>query len=274
MPTTTELSPLLRRLRLSGVLESLEVRNRQAIESQMSYVEFLATTLQDEAERREQKKLSLRFRRGNFDVTKTLENFDWSFNPRLNKQQIFDLATCQFIEARENILLLGQTGVGKSHLAQALAHQACRLGHDVLVTNTAKLLARLNGGRADGSYERRVAAVVRVDLLVLDDFGLTPIRPPASEDLYEIISERYERGSIIVTSNRAFEEWPALFNEPLLANAALDRLRHHAHLVEITGQSFRGAAHTEGTGRGRSNLADRPAQRTKKGGQGETKVTG
>lgn len=240
MSANLELSPLLRRLRLSGVLESLEVRNKQAIEERSSYVDFMAMVLQDEHERREQKKLSLRLRRGCFDSTKTIEAFNWEFNPKINRKQWYDLATCRFIEAKENVLVVGQTGVGKSHLAQALAHEACRRGYDALFFNAQRLLQRLNGGRADGSFERRLAAIAKVDLLIIDDFGLTPVRPPGGEDLYEIVVERYERASTIITSNRDFSEWPAIFAEPLLASAALDRLRHHAHIIQMTGASYRG----------------------------------
>jgi DNA replication protein DnaC len=141
-------------------------------------------------------------------------------------------------------LVYGPTGVGKSHLAQALAHEACRRGYEVLFINTDKMLAHLAGGRADGTRESRLARYTRPDLLVLDDFGLKALRAPGPEDLYDVINERYERGSILLTSNRDRAEWPDLFGEPLLASAALDRLTHGAHFVEITGQSFR-AEHTK-----------------------------
>jgi DNA replication protein DnaC len=244
MELTHQLAPMLRTLRLSGVLETLDVRNRQAVEQQSSFVEFLTMLLHDEVERRAQSKLRLRLRRAAFDPTKTLEGFDFSFNPKLNKAQVFDLATCQFIARHESVLVYGPTGVGKSHLAQALAHEACRRGHEVLFVNTDKMLSHLAGGRADGTREQRLARYTRPDLLVLDDFGLKPLRAPGPEDLYDVINERYERGSILLTSNRDRAEWPELFGEPLLASAALDRLTHGAHFVEITGQSFR-AEHTK-----------------------------
>jgi DNA replication protein DnaC len=131
------------------------------------------------------------------------------------------------------------TGVGKSHLAQALAHEACRRGHEVLFVSTAKMLTHLAGGRADGTLAHRFTRYLRPTLLVLDDFGLKPLRAPGPEDLYDIIHERYERGSILLTSNRDRSEWVDLFGEPLLASAALDRLTHRAHFVEITGPSYR-----------------------------------
>ena len=234
-----ELTPQLKRLRLSGVLETLELRNQQAIQERLSYIEFLGRLIQDEVERRAQKQLQLRVRRAAFRSDKTLESFDFTFNPTINRQQVLDLATCAYIAAKRNVLICGPTGVGKSHLAQALGHEACRRGYDVLFVSTPKMLAHLNGGRADGSYERRVQSYLRPDLLILDDFGLKPLSPPGPEDLLDIILERYERGSILLTSNRAPSEWPDLFGDPLMASAALDRLADRAHVLIITGASYR-----------------------------------
>ena len=162
------------------------------------------------------------------------------------------LATCVYIRQKRNVLVCGPTGVGtpapaahrrcgagETHLAQALAHEACRRGHDVLFINTHRMLQHVHGGRADGTLERRFQLYLRPDLLVLDDFGLKPLRSPAPEDLYDVINERYERGSILLTSNRAPSEWPDLFGEPLLASAGLDRLADNAHTVLITGASYR-----------------------------------
>ncbi|MEW6569347.1 MAG: IS21-like element helper ATPase IstB [Chloroflexota bacterium] len=239
MELSHQLIPHLKRLHLSGILETLEVRNQQAIDGRWSYVDFLARLVEDEAERREQKQLGLRIRRASLDSSKTLEGFDFSFNPTINRQQVLDLATCSYIHQKRNVLICGPTGVGKTHLAQALAHEACRRGYDVVFISTHRLLQHLNGGRADGTFERRLQGYVRADLLVLDDFGLKPLRPPGPEDLYDLINERYERASIMLTSNRAPSEWPDLFGDPLLASAGLDRLAHNAHTLVITGASFR-----------------------------------
>ena len=182
----------------------------------------------------------LRLRRAAFIGEKGLEGFDWSFNPTINRQEILDLATCQWIERNEGVLIVGPSGVGKSHMAQALGHEACKRGYDVLFTRVAKMLSHLGGGRADGTYERRLATYLRVDLLIIDDFGLTPLRGQQCEDFYQVINERYERGAILVTSNRDYAEWPDAFaDNALLASAALDRIAHRAHRITITGESYR-----------------------------------
>lgn len=234
-----QLTPQLKHLRLSGILETLDVRTQQAIEGKWSYIEFLARLLEDEVERRGQKQLGLRLRRGALNAAKTLETFDFSFNPTLNRQHILALAACDYIRQKRNLLICGPTGVGKTHLAQALGQEAARQGFQVLFVNTHKMLQTIHGGRADGSFERRMNLFLRPDLLILDDFGLKPLQPPAPEDLYDIINERYERSSILLTSNRAPAEWPDLFRDPLLASAGLDRLTHRAEMVVIRGASFR-----------------------------------
>lgn len=241
-----QLAGQLRQLRLSGVLETLEARNRQAIDDKWSFMEFLSRILEDEVERRSQKQLHLRLRRGALNSAKTLEGFDFNFNPNLNRQQILELATCEFVRQKRNLLICGPTGVGKSHLAQALGQEAARQGLDVLFTSVQKMLSHLNGGRADNSWERRLNAYLRPDLLILDDFGLKSIQPPGPEDLYDVINERYERGSILLTSNRAPNEWSDLFLDPLLASAGLDRLLDQAEVVVMRGPSYRA--------RGRKNL--------------------
>jgi DNA replication protein DnaC len=234
-----QLTPDLKHLRLSGVLETLEARHRQAVDGQWSYIEFLARLLEDEVERRAQKQLALRVRRAAVNTTKTLEAFDFTFNPTLNRQQLLHLASCDFIRQKRNILICGPTGVGKSHLSQALAHEACRQGFDVVFVTTHKMLQHIHGGRADNTWERRLNTYLRPDLLILDDFGLKTLQPPAPEDLYDVINERYEQGSILLTSNRPPAEWPDLFGNPLLASAGIDRLTHRAEILIITGDSYR-----------------------------------
>ncbi len=239
MEIKQHLLPKLKQLRLSGILDTLDTRNRQAIEDKWSYIEFLERLIEDESERRVQKQLEMRLRRSTLNMGKTIETFDFSFNPSINRQQLMNLATGGYIGEKRNVLICGPTGTGKSHLAQALGHEACRQGAHVLFINTNKMLGHLGGGRADHSFDRRLKGYLRADLLILDDFGLKPINPPGPEDLYDVINERYEKGAIILTSNRAPGEWPALFGDPLLASAGLDRLAHRADVLIIRGESYR-----------------------------------
>ncbi len=239
MELKPQLSNQLRGLRMSGVLETLTARERQAIDGQWSYMDFLSRLLEDETERRAQKQLAQRLRRSTLNTSKTLEGFDFQFNPGLNRQQILQLAVCDYIRQHRNLLICGPTGVGKTHLAQALGQEAARQGFDVLFISAQKMLQHIHGGRADGSLERRINTYLRPDLLILDDFGLKPILPPGPEDLYDIINERYEKGSILLTSNRAPAEWPDIFHDPLLASAGLDRLLDRAETMVIRGASYR-----------------------------------
>jgi DNA replication protein DnaC len=242
-----ELVPVLKKLRLSGVLQSLDVRVRQATEGDLSHTEFLLRVLTDEVERREGKQVDLRLRRASFEHAKTLEDFDFHFNPKLPRSKLLELATCTFVGKRENVALVGPTGTGKSHVAQAIGHRACMAGYTVLFVPAHRLLDDLRAARADGSHERRLQRYTAPDLLIVDDLGLRPLRDEEPLDVYDIIRARYERASTIVTSNRAVDEWYPLFGDPLLASAAMDRLLHHAHVVEMVGRSFRtGAAEATG----------------------------
>ena len=239
MSTLQQLTPYLKELRLSGILAGLEARLEQASGEQWGYEEFLSRLLQEEVERRHQKQLDLTLRRGNVTSTKTLETFDFGFNPSINRRQILDLAAGAYLRQHRNVLICGQTGVGKSHLAHALAHEAARQGASVLCTSAHQMLVHINAGRADGTYAKRMATYLRPTLLVIDDFGLKPLPASGPVDFYDVVNERYEQRSIVLTSNRAPTELPALFGDPLLANATLDRLAHSAVVLTITGRSFR-----------------------------------
>ena len=233
------LLPKLRQLRLSGILNTLDVRVSQAVDQQLAPLEFLALLLDDELERRNQQRQILRLTQSGCDSSKTLAHFDFSAAPGINRILIQDLASCVFIQRHENLLICGPTGVGKSHLANAIAIEAIQRGYRVSSKSTHRLLHDLQIGRANGSYAYMFNRILSRDLLILDDFGLQPISPQAAQDLYEIITERYEHGSLIITSNRAFEEWGEIFSNDLLASAALDRLTHHAHTLVIRGDSYR-----------------------------------
>ena len=233
------LLPKLRELDLSGMVLTLDVRAAQATDSHLAPIEFLALLLDDELERRNQQRLARRFAESGCDEQKTLAAFDFAAAPGINRSLIQDLATCAFVARHDNILLCGPTGVGKSHLANGLACAAIKRDYRVLSRSLHRLLADLHAARATGAYHRLWTRVVTCDLLVLDDFGLQALTLQAAQDLYEIISERYERRSLIVTSNRSLSEWAEVFNNDLLASAALDRLTHHTHTLVIQGDSYR-----------------------------------
>lgn len=250
MQLTHQLTPYLTQLRLSGILQVLEARNRPALDGHWSYIEFLARLLEDEVERRAQKQLTLRLRRAAVNSTKTLETFDFNFNPALNRQQVLQLASCEFIREKHNLLIYGPTGTGKTHLAHALVHEAARQGFDAIFTTTHKMLQHIHGGRADGAWERRLQTYLRPALLALDDFGLKTLPAPGPSDLYDVIDGRYEQGSIVLTSNRAPAEWPDVFVDPLLASAGLDRLGDQAEVLLLTGASYRAQARLKPLGVG------------------------
>src|SRR5215207_3688287 len=234
------LSPHLKQLRLSGILDSLEARNRQAIDAKLAYTEFLALLIEDEVARREQKKFTCRLRRAAFRSNKTLDQFDFDRLPQLNRALVHELATGRYLEERAPVLIVGPCGTGKSHLAQALGHSAVRQGVDVAFTTCTQLTSALNAARATGGYERKLANLARVSLLIVDDFGLKPLRPPADEDLHELMAERYESAATIVTSNLDLTEWDQAFPaNKLLASATLDRMRHNAYCLVLDGHSYR-----------------------------------
>ena len=239
MSVNTELVPVLKKLRLSGVLNTLDLRTREAVDDDLSHSEFLFRLCSDEIERRDAKQMELRLRRASFESTKSLEDFDWSFNPKISKAKIIDLATCHFVERQGNAILIGPTGVGKSFIAQAIGTRACRAGHSVCYASAHRMLSLLRTARADQTYEKKLLRFTSPQLLVVDDLGLRPLEGDEPIDLYEIIRQRYEHGSMIVTSNRALEEWYPLFLDDLIASAAMDRLLHHAHVVVMEGHSYR-----------------------------------
>ena len=234
-----ELAPMLKQLRLSGILDSLEVRNKQAIDKKMAYPEFLALLIADEVARRDQKRFATRLRRASFRSHKTLDQFDFDFNPTINSALVHELITGRFIEEKVAVLVAGPCGTGKSHIAQAIGHAAVRQGHDVLFTSQSQLLGSLHAARATDAYERKFMALARVPLLIIDDFGLKPLRPPHDEDFHDLVAERYERTATVITSNLDFGEWGDAFPNQLLGAATLDRLRHGAYRVVLDGKSYR-----------------------------------
>jgi DNA replication protein DnaC len=233
------LLPKLRELRLSGMLESLELREAQAVQNRLTPQEFLALLVDDELERRQGKRLQLRLAEAGWEEGRTLARFDFSAVPGLNRSLVQEWGTCGFLGRQENLLICGPSGIGKSHLAQALVYESVKREYRALVRPVHQLLGDLQAGRADGSYKRKMLRACSVDLLVMDDFGLRPLTAQGVDDLYEIVAERYDRKSMIITSNRALEEWVEVFGNELLASAALDRLTHRAQVLVMRGASYR-----------------------------------
>lgn len=229
----------LKKLRLMGMLETMDVRLRQAEENNSGYLDFFITMIEDEYERRQARQLLNRLKKAGFEEEKTIEGFDFSFNPQVPAKRIKQLANCAYIDKRENIFLMGPVGVGKSHIAQALGHVACRMGYDVIFTKAVTMLRYLNGGRADNTLQERMKKYMSVQLLIIDDFGLKPLSSTQSDDFYEIISERYIKKPTIFTSNRSIEDWQGLFPDPVIANSIMDRMAHNAHQIVMTGDSYR-----------------------------------
>lgn len=253
---THPLLPKLKQLYLSGMVETLDERAQMAQMQNLTPVDFLALLLDDEIDRRNQRKTARLERAAGFEQTKLLSQFDFSAVPGLDRSLVLDLSTCQFIHKKQNWLVCGGAGVGKSHLATAIGYEAIKRDLTVLNFATTDLLSQLAKARADGSHAMRMHKIVRCDLLILDDFGLRPMTEQGADDLYEIIHSRYERGSIIVTSNRAPAEWPDLFGNALLASAALDRLTHHARITIISGDSYRQKSRRKSTREDTSDTAE------------------
>jgi len=265
-----EIIPMLKQLRLSGILDSLESRNRQAIEKKLSYMDFLSMVITDEIARRSQKRLASALRRANFRNQKTLEEFDFTFNPNINRNLITDLASCRFIEEKVCVLIVGPCGTGKSHIAQALGHCAIRVGYDVLFTTVSKMLGQLHAARATNGFDRHFAKLAAADLLIIDDFGLKPLQGSQDEDFHDVIAERYERRSTIVTSNLDLPEWTDAFPNRILGAATIDRLRHGAYKVVLEGKSYRSTKPVPKTGNTILQKAGTTVERTSPKGGAKT----
>jgi DNA replication protein DnaC len=228
----------LRTLRLSGMLDTLEARLDQARAGELGHLEFLQVLCEDEIARRATTALTRRVRAARFEQTYTLEDFDFAYNPKIPAALIRDLAAGSFVDAGESVILFGPVGVGKSHIAQALGHAACRRGHTVIFATAARVLADLAGGHADGSFDARLRRWARPQILVLDDFGIRPFTATQADDLYELVTER-RSGSLILASNRAPADWYGLFPAPVVAEGVLDRVVNSAHHVAMEGKSYR-----------------------------------
>ena len=239
MSIQPELKTILKRLKLSGMLATLPDRVAYARKEKLDYTQFLELVLSDELERRDQKHVTNRLTAAGFEEECTLERFDWSANIRIDKARLTDLFGLHFIERRENVIFCGPVGVGKSFLAQALGHAACRANYRVVFVKADVLLKTLAASRADNSFDRQLRSFISPDVLIIDDFALRKLSSQATSDLYDLLIERHTRSSSILTSNRSVEEWMAVFDEPMLAQSALDRFCHRAHQFVIDGESYR-----------------------------------
>lgn len=239
MEVQPSLKTVLKRLRLSGILLTLVDRCAYAKKAKLSQQEFLELVLQDEIDRRDQVGMKLRLSKAQFEEEQTFEGFDWDAPVTFDRDRVRDLFGLSFLEHKQDAIFMGPAGVGKTFLASALGHSACRAGKKVLFVRADEMLKELNQSRADNSTEKVLRSYLALDLLVVDDFGLRKLTPTASSDLYEVLIGRHKRASTIVTSNRTVDEWIPLFDDPILAQSALDRLAHNAHQVVMEGDSFR-----------------------------------
>ena len=235
-----ELQRSLRQLRLGGMAAVLETRLHQAQAEPMAPIDLLATLVNDELTRRSDRLLERRRKQASFrDPDKTLDNFDFQFNPKLNRSLVFDLATGSFIDRREDALFLGPGGTGKSHLAQAIGQAAILQGHKVIYRETHILLEELAEATLDGTRKQYMESISAVALLIIDDFGMRKLPQTAAEDLLEIVMRRYERASTLLTSNRPVEDWGKLLSDVAAVGSMLDRLLHHGHVLKCGPKSWR-----------------------------------
>lgn len=229
----------LKNLKLSGISNTLELRLLEAQQNQLSYSEFLSMLLNDESERRENKKITGLIKNAGIANDKTIENFDFSFNSSINSKTIKELATCHFIEKATNVFLIGPTGTGKTHLAKAIAHNACRKFRSVRFFSFYQLFNQLFNNDISNRIELFLKKLAKIDLIVIDDFAFKKLNQQASEYFYAIVDSRFQSGSFIITSNKSIGDWPDIFPDPIIANAIMDRIAHNTHQIIIKGESYR-----------------------------------
>jgi len=229
----------LKQLRLSGLLESLEIRLQEAAGHGLSHCEFLELILQDELAVRGNRKIERRFKAAEFRERKSLEDFDWSFNPSIPRKQIYDLASCRFLREGRDVLWLGPPGVGKSFMVQAIGYQAIKAGYTVYYRSIFDLVRHFLHDEVLGQEDKLLNRYLKPELLIIDDMGMKQLPRRSGECLFEVVMRRYETRSTMMTSNRPLEDWGKLLGDAPGASAILDRFLHHAELVQMTGRSYR-----------------------------------
>ena len=239
MSTTTELRPLLKRLKLGAIMDTLPERLALARRDQLDYAAFLQILLADEVTRRDNRRLETHLQKAGFEDVCRLEDFDWTASITVERRLLDAVFSLDFLERREHVLLVGPVGVGKSFLAQALGYAAVRAGYSVRFTRADAFFKELAQSRVDHTQEKTMRSFLAPDLLVVDDFGLQKLNAQQSTDLYELIVARHRKSSFVITSNRAVDEWLGLFDDPILANSALDRLANASYQIVIEGSSYR-----------------------------------
>ena len=236
---TVQIEKKLKEYRLSGMIQTLEMRLKQATDDNLGYAEFLGLLLEDETNKRSDNKHARLYKGAHLPFEKGLEDFDFTFQPTLKKQDILELATLRFLDRRANVLFQGLPGTGKTHLSVALALKALGYGKTVLFTSVWDMIQQLQQSRADYSYQKKIQTYLKPDLLILDELGYRSMAESTVEDFFEIVSRRYEKGSIIITTNRSINEWDKVFIDKTLTTTVVDRLLHHCTVIEIKGESFR-----------------------------------
>lgn len=229
----------LKKLHFSGIIKTADMRIEQAIREKLAYQEFLEILINDELLNRANNGNHKRLQKAKFSQHKTMEEFNFSYQPSINRQTIYHLGTCEFIRKKENIAFIGPPGTGKTHLAIAIGVKAVTQGYTVLFVTLSDMLEDLYMSRADNSFQQRLRKYIQPDLLIVDELGLRKLNQTSVDDFYEVIAKRYEQRSTIITSNKTFEEWGKILFDPVLATAILDRFVHHCNFIVINGDSYR-----------------------------------